>query len=185
MLSKLSKISLFIFLFVSVLASAEEPVWVGSKDDLTSVVIPGSKIELAKKPKKGRINLRATAQTKEIEVYNWNNAAWVGSGITKSEKVKLTGSVVSTFTNLSECDHIADVLFEIRDSTPASDVYADGFSRGQTDSNGMYKQKVRTVCINSNCRFELKKTDCESVSESFSVTSNPFTYSYDKKLKCK
>ncbi len=180
----LLRVSPAIFFFLSSAAFADQPIWVGSKAELASATAHGSNAEIARKPQKGRLNLRASARMNEIEVYNWNKAAWIKSGITKAEKIKLNGPAVNALTNLSECDHIADVLFEIRESTPTADVYADGFSKGQTDNNGMYKQKVRTVCLNDNCRFELKKTSCESASETFSVTSNPFTYSFDKKLKC-
>lgn len=183
---KLLKISLaLIAFFGGPMAVAKEPVWVGTKSELASAVAVGSNVELAKKPKKGRLNLRATAQAKEIEVYNWNKAEWIGSAVLVDERINLNRHVVNSLTNLSECDHIADVFFEIRESTPSSDIYADGFSKGQTDSNGMYKQKVRTVCLNDNCRFELKKNNCESATDSFPVTSNPFTYSYSKKLNCK
>ncbi|MBK7842940.1 MAG: hypothetical protein IPJ71_04480 [Bdellovibrionales bacterium] len=181
----LLKISSVIFVFLSSVAFADQPVWVGSKAELSSATSHGSNVDIARRPQKGRLNLRATARMNEIEVYNWNKGAWIKSGIAKIDKIKLNDPVVNTLTNLSECDHIADVLFEIRESTPTADVYADGFTKGQTDSNGMYKQKVRTVCLNDNCRFELKKSACESVAESFSVTSNPFTYTFNKKLTCK
>lgn len=179
-MSSLLKFSaLMVFVSVNV-ALADEPVWVGSHANLTAVMGPETKIEVADQPKRGRLNLRAS-RSQEIEVYNWNREFWVKSGV----KASMYGQAIPSLTNLSECDHIADVIFEIRDSTPSADVYADSFSKGQTDSNGMYKQKVRTVCLNASCHFELKKANCDSVNEPFVVSSNPFTYSFSKRLTCK
>jgi hypothetical protein len=183
MITKVISIFLFFFLPIGVVAGTEV-FWVGSKQQLENSSLRGSIKTVVSQPRKSGVNIRSVSPAGRIQVFNRSNSLWIESEYTLSPHSVISESDLSEFKNLSECKRVADLILEVKNSTPSADIFADGFKAGMTSSSGDFKNRIATVCLKSVCRVELRKAPCISLVEDVEVKTNPFTDVIERKLIC-